>query len=367
LSVRPFVESDIPQVVDLYWNFMRERKGPSPPEVRSFFQELYFANPLIDLAYPSFVYEGGDGKIAGFMGVIGRKMSFCGQPIRAAFSGNFIIHPEFRGKIAATRLTGAYMAGAQHVSMTDSANDISRHIAERLGWTTLAPFSIHWVRPLRPAHCAVDAVSRLGSRAVSASIKLAAKPFSSVADGIASKLSFNPFRRIVPRLQAAELDVETLLHCLTEFRAGYSLWPEYNLESLQWLLSFMSRMPARGQLRKAVVRDNSQGIVGWYIYYVKPGGVGEVVQIGGDARFTKDVLDHLFHDAWNDGMIAVHGVANNRQMADLSDKNCIFTCRGGWTIAHSHNPQILELLNRGDAFLSHLDGEWCLDPGRSIS
>jgi hypothetical protein len=362
LAIRPFVEADIPQVVDLYWNFMRGRKGPSPPAVRSVFQELYFANPLIDKTFPSFVYEDHDRKLVGFLGLIARKMSLCGQPIRVAFAGNFIVHPEARGKLATARLTQAYMAGGQDISLTDSANNISRQIAERLGWKTIVPFSVHWVRPLRPAHCAAYAVSRLTGPAVSATLRLAAKPFCSVADSMASKLSFNPFRQTKPRLQAAELDAETLLHCLTEFRGTYSLWPEYDLQSLHWLLSFMDRMPARGKLRKVVVRDDAQKIVGWYIYYVKPGAVGDVVQIGGEPQSIKGVLDHLFLDAWNDGMIALHGIVNNQQMADLSDKNCIFTCRGGWTVAHSRKPELIELLDRGDAFFSRLDGEWCLNP-----
>jgi hypothetical protein len=50
-------------------------------------------------------------------------------------------------------------------------------------------------------------------------------------------------------------------------------------------------------------------------------------------------------------------------MADFSDKSCFFTCRGGWAVAHSRKPEILEVLERGDAFLSRLDGEWCLNPG----
>ena len=112
-----------------------------------------------------------------------------------------------------------------------------------------------------------------------------------------------------------------------------------------------------------MVRDDSQKIVGWYIYYVNPGSVGEVVQIGGDPKFTKDVLDHLFYDAWERGLIALHGVLDTRRMADFSDKNCFFTCRGGWAVAHSRKPEILEVLERGDAFLSRLDGEWCLNPG----
>jgi len=123
----------------------------------------------------------------------------------------------------------------------------------------------------------------------------------------------------------------------------------------------MERMHSHAEFRKVVVRDDHLKILGWYIYYVKPGAVSQVVQIGGERKFTGDVLDHLFYDAWRHGAIAVHGVVRSDLIPDFWEKNCFFTCRGGWTLAHSRRPELLELLDRGDAFLSRLDGEWCLD------
>lgn len=360
MAVRPFVEEDIPQVADLYWTFMRGHKGSSSPLLRSYFQKLYFTNPWMEGPSPSLVYEGDDGRIVGFLGVIRRKMSLCGQPIRVAFGGNFVVDPQARSKLAGMRLLGTYMAGDQDLAQTDSANDVSRALLERFGFRTILPLSIHWARPLRPAHYAVYAMSRLTGPALSTSIRFAAKPFCSVADSVATRLSSGLFRQPQSSLQGADLDVETLLQCLTKFRTGYSLWPEYDVRSLHWLLSFMERMPTRGELRKVVVRDDSQKILGWYIYYVKPNAVGEVVQIGGEPQFTKGILDHLFSDAWNHGLVGLHGVVPGRLMGDFSEKNCFFTCRGGWTVAHSRNAELLEVLNRGDALLSRLDGEWCL-------
>ena len=363
LAVRPLVENDIPQVADLFWTVMRGRNGSAPPAVRSFFQKLYFANPLIDSSIPSLVYEGKGGRIVGFLGVVVRKMSVCGQPIRAAFGGNFVVDPEARSNLAGMRLLGTYMAGDQDLSQTDSANNVSRNLLERLGFRTIVPLSVHWARPLRPCHYAVYAMSRLTGPVLSSSLRFAAKPFCSIVDGIATRLSSSPFRQSESSLHAAELDVETLLHCLATFRSGYSLWPEYDVGSLTWLLSFMNRLQTRGDLRKVVLRDASQKILGWYIYYVKPGAVGEVVQIGGERQFTRDILDHLFYDAWNHGVVGLHGMVPTRLMGDFSEKNCVFACRGGWTVAHSRRPELLELLNRGDAFLSRLDGEWCLAYG----
>jgi hypothetical protein len=80
----------------------------------------------------------------------------------------------------------------------------------------------------------------------------------------------------------------------------------------------MERMQARGNLRKIVLRDEKQ-ILGWYIYYLKAGAVGQVVQIGGERQFTKDILDHLFYDAWKQGVIGLHGVVHSRLIDDFSD------------------------------------------------
>lgn len=363
MAVRPLAETDIPQVADLYWTYMRRRKGSAPPAIQTFLRELYFTNPWINGEKPSLVYEGKGEKIVGFLGVVPRKISLGGQPIRVAFGGNFVVHPEGRSSLAGTRLLGTYMRGNYDAWQTDSANDVSRKLLESIGFRTLPALNIHWARPLRPGHYGVYAMSRAMSPAVSAGFRIAAKPFCSVADAMAERLSISPFRQAKSKLHGAELDVETLLQCLDQFRKDYTLWPEYDAHSLKWLLAFLERNPVRGVLRKVVLRDASQKIVGWYIYYVKNGSVGEVVQVGGEQKLTKEILGHLFYDAWEQQVIGLHGVVDMRRAPQFSDMGCFFTCRGGWTVTRSRQPEVLSILERGDAFLSRLDGEWCLDPG----
>jgi hypothetical protein len=356
MPVRPFAEDDIPQVADLYWVVIRECEGPAPSTIQSSLQELYFTNPWRDDRLPSLVYEE-KGKIVGFLGVVPRRMSLRGQSLRVAFGGNFAVHPSFRTTLAGLNLLRTYMAGEQDLSQTDSANDTSRALLERLGFTTILPFSIHWVRPLRPARFVTHAISRLTKSALAATLEFATRPLCSAADSVATGLSSSPFHQTKPRLQGEELDVETLLGCMAESRAGYSLWLDYDLRSLNWLLSYMERRKAHGDLRKVVLRDASRKVLGWYMYYQKPGAVGEVVQIGGARQLTKDILDHLFYDAWSHGVVALHGIVDRRLMGEFSEKNCLFTCRGRWMVAHSRKPELLDLLTNGDAFLSRLDGE----------
>jgi len=362
LGVRPFLEKDIAQVADLWWNFLRRGKGPAPPAVLPYFHELYFADhPWLDCAVPSLVHESKGGRIDGFLGVIRRKMSACGETIRVALGGNFVVHPEARCGPAGLRLLERYAEGDQDLSLSDSANDASRMLLERLGFQTIVPLSVSWARALRPSAYAVHVISALTRPSLFASLRFAAEPFCALVDNVGARLRMSLFRQIESPLRASKLDAETLLRCLSEFCGGYSLLPEYDLRSLKGLLSFMERMHPGAELRKTILRDDGNRILGWYLYYLKPGRVGQVVQIGSERQFTKDVLDHLFYDAWSRGAIGLHGVVQSNRMGEFSEKNCFFTCRSGWTIANSPRHDLLDMLNAGDVFLSRLDGEWCLN------
>jgi len=363
MSVRALTESDIPQVADLYWNYMRRREGSAPAALRELMRELLWSNPFIDGSPPSLVYAV-DGRVVGFMSASLRRMSLNGEPIRVLFGGNLVVHPEFRSGLAVPRLLETFLKSDFDLSITDSANDISKKILVRMGHTLIPALNIHWSRPLQPTRYAVYTMSPRSSKSMTwAGMRLATRPFCAVADSMATRLSFSPFCQPKPRLQGADLDIPTLVWCREEFRKGYSVWPDYDERRLEWILSFMQRIPSRGMLRKIVLRDEKQKVVGWYIYYVKPGSVGEVVQVGGAPKLTKDILDHLFYDAWRQGVIALHGTVDSRRMPDFSDKGCVFTCRGGWTVVAVRKPGLLELLERGDWFFSRLDGEWALDPG----
>jgi len=289
-----------------------------------------------------------------------RKMSLRGRSLRVAFSGNFVVHPEARSTPAGLRLLEHHLGGDQELTLTDTANEASRILLERMGSRTVAPLSVSWARPLRPALYAFHALDHVINSVFSAGLKFIAKPFCGIVDSAAARISSSSLRQTEPHLIGAELDVETHLKCLSDFRGDYSLWPEYDVHSLQSLLGLMEKVHPRSELRKIVLRDEHQRIVGWYLYFLEPGAVCQVVQIGGERKFTKDVLDHLFHDAWKHGAIALHGKIPSERMPDFWEKNCFFTCLHGWIIAHSRNAKVLDLVSRGDISLSRLDGDWCL-------
>jgi len=137
--VRPFVEADIPQVAELHRRVFQTGEAPSAElerRYRAYFRGIFLDNPWYDEEVSPLVYEDADGSIAGFLGVMPRRMSIRGRPIQAAVSSQFIVEPGRRSTMAAVHLMKTFMSGPQDVSIADEANGLSRKLWESLGGTT---------------------------------------------------------------------------------------------------------------------------------------------------------------------------------------------------------------------------------------
>src|SRR5262249_45121455 len=107
-AVRPFVKSDIPQVVGLFQKvfFNNGQAAPSSSKLSAYFEEFFFHSPWVEEeggekggaeeGITSLVYETDHGEIIGFIGVTPRRMVLRGQPIRAAVSMHFMVEPGSR-------------------------------------------------------------------------------------------------------------------------------------------------------------------------------------------------------------------------------------------------------------------------------
>jgi hypothetical protein len=363
-GLRPFVEDDISSVADLIWRVLHERKGPAPSSLRTHLQDLFLRNPWMDDGIVSRVFENTEGKLVGFFGAVPRRMSIQGETIRLAFGSNLVVDPESRASVTAMQLVRAFMKGTQDISITDSANEMSRPLLKSLGFNVVPIYSLQWARPLRPSQYALNGLSRLNknSRAV-ATIASVARPFGGVVDAVVTRARMSPLRQSQPATNDEDLDTETLLECLATIPAKHWILPEYDRESLSWVLDFIVKRRVFGDLRKAIVRDKDGKIVGWYIYSIAPGAVGEVLQLGAASPSMGIVLDHLFYDGWKHGLVGIHGRMEPQFMQELTSKSCFFLRHGSWTLVNSNRPQLLNLFQSGSAFFSRLDGEWSLRHG----
>lgn len=359
-QVRPFVAEDIPQVAELHCRVFNTG-DPSSLKLhrsyRSYFSELFLRHPWHDQTVPSLVCQDSRGKILGFLGVMPRPMSVAGQPLQAAISSQFIVDPDKRSTLAGVQLLRAFVSGPQDLSIADEANDSSRKLWENLGGTTALLYSLYWGRVLRPVEFVM---SRLRRRRLWAPFAWASTPVCRVADRSAAYLSPGLFRQPAPSVAGEDLTAETLLACLSKCSGIRSLRPEYDHFSLNWLLDVLARKRSHGAFQKIALRNGAGEAVGWYLYYCKPGEVGEVLQIGAEDHWIDDVLDHLFHHAWQRGVVALTGRLEPRFLQRFRDKNCLFHHRGYWVLVRAKSPELLHAIHRGDAFLTRLEGEWCM-------
>ncbi|MBI4271490.1 MAG: GNAT family N-acetyltransferase [Candidatus Rokubacteria bacterium] len=354
-GVRPLVpDADLPQVADLHQLvFGRGEQAPPGPRA-AYLGDVFLGNPWRDAALPSLVYEDDDGRIVGFLGVVPRPMVMNGQPVKAAIASQFMVHPRSRGRVG-LQLARAFLSGAQDVSLTEGA-DAVRAIWERLGATTLLLYSIRWTRPLRPGRYALSFLGRHGG---TPAVARALTPVCAAAERVLGRLGGQPFRPPAPAVAGEALTEGAFVAGLPEATRRRSVRPEYDERSAGWLFATLAGRTGCGRLRKVFVRDAAGEAAGWYVYVLKPGAVSEVMQVVTRQDAMRDVLGHLFHDAWTHGAVAVSGQLDPGSLQAFAAARCLFHGSGGsWVLAHAKRPACLEPFERGQAWLTRLEGEW---------
>lgn len=354
-SVRPLAPEDIPRIVRLYATVFGPLATDALDGLESALHEIFLGHPWRDEDLPSLVYQEKTQGIVGCLGVMPRPMAMDGRLVRAAISHTFMVHPASRSTPAAMELVRAYLSGPQDLSMAQGTS-VSRRMFEAVGGSTSLLYSLGWTRVLRPSRYALSFLKRRGLPTI---LSQALMPVCYVADAAVARGFRNPLYLSPPEACGVELDADTLWRCLSAFSRGRSLRPTCEADPLKWLLELLDRRSGDGTFRKIIVRDSSQGILGYYLYYQTPGNLGEVVQIAARPDSIKDVLSHLFYDAWSHGLTAVSGQLDPAYLPSFAAQYCLFNRGdGSWLLVHSKYPDLLTAIHRGDAFLTRLEGEW---------
>jgi hypothetical protein len=352
---REFSKEDIPAVADLWLKVFQQREASSPQALQAYFQEMFIDHPWSDAGIPSLVYEDKDRRVVAFLGVLPRLLTFQGSRLQMAVTSQFMVDTTAHRGNAAIELMRKFLAGPQQLSLTDGASEGARRIWAALRGEVATTYSCLWTRVLRPVEYALQLTKNRKSLKPFAAV---AKPFGSALDSLLVRAPLTPYPKPVATAIAEEAGVESLLQCVSDLPARWALRPCYSLDSLNWLLRKAGEAKTRGELRKFLVRNPKGEILGWYVYYAKAGGISKVLQICGREHGIFDVIDHLFHDAWQAGSIAVSGRLEPRFARELSQKRCDFIFHDVAVLIHSPQSEIVNAIQRGNAFLTRLDGEW---------
>jgi len=351
-TVRALEMRDLPAVVALRLVAFRHSERRTAEALEGFFRTIFFENPWLEAEQPSLVYENERGEVAGFLGVLPRRMIADGRDLRVAVGTQLMVAPSDRGLVG-RRLMRAFMDGPYDLCLGDTANDTAQRLWTSLGGHTSPLLSLSWVRPLRPwSH----ALRRLGTGAIAKAVQAAAYPLCSVLDG--------PARRTVLTAPGAASTVlpltpETICEDQTEVFYGFAIQPKYEPRSLEWLLALAAEKRLFGQLHSARVRDDRGEPLGWFLYYLDGDRMAHVLQIAARRKRGPQMLQRLFRDAWERGALAVSGRAEPWLMSTLLSTDRLYVYQGPWTLLHSRSG-LSEMVERGAAYLSRLDGEWWL-------
>jgi hypothetical protein len=343
-------EGDIHEVADLHLRIMRgnERMAPLRAQAhREYFSKVFLENPWRAEPLRSLVNEE-DGKITGFLGVLPRRLTMNGQSLLCAVSSQFIVDPASRHRLTAIKLLKAYFAGPQDVSIADEANHGSRKIWEMMGGQIALLQSMSWLCPLRPMQAAL---AMSGGR-----LARALRPVARIGDGVLARFPGNPFRRSAPRLEAETLTPAALAQCMESVRAP--LRPVYDAVSAAWLFERGREKNNGEELRRILLRNAAGETAGWYIYCPNRGGVCVLLQMHAAPGYTREVAEHMMHDAFANGGAAVSGRNEAEFLPDLAQHFKALWRPARWMAIHSRRQDVLDAFHRGDAFFSRLDGEW---------
>jgi hypothetical protein len=316
----------------------------------SYFERSLLDHPWYDREIPSLVYVD-EGRVAGFLASYVRRFRFEGRPVRLACSAHLITDPKVRAKAAGAFLMKRFLAGPQEATYTDTASDEMRRIWEGLGGVRSNLACVGWVRILRPARFAVAYSSR--HRAGSAS-RLRTRPRASLLSRVR--------RSGPPDLIAETLSPEALVRHLPAVAGSLRLYPDYDEEFLDFHFRDMAEARTRGMLVRTLVRDAAGDVLGWYVYYLKPGGISQVQQIAAPQRHVEKVLDHLFDDARSWGAAAVQGRVEPLLLAPLSRRRCLLHFSGYLVLVHARDSELLYAIASGQALMTRMEGEWWMSP-----
>jgi hypothetical protein len=353
-AVRAMEPRDLPKAAALYERVVGVDDCRERDRLRTRLLRVFREHPWGTERHASRVFEERGGAIVGCLGVVPRPMQFKDRTITVVTSHTFLVESSCRSSMAALHLIRSLLDGPQDLSLCQG-NDAARRIWEAAGGTTSQVYSLCWTRPLRPLGYALSCGRRRGLPRSGAWL---ASPFAAAADMLLRRAVPSAFGIPAPAGDAVEMDPEEMVRYLPRITSRRKLRPLYRAGDVVWLMETLETNPARGRLRKSMVRAGGR-VAGWYVYQLSSGGIAEVAQIAATDATVDVVLDHLFAQAYREGALAISGQVDPLLFRGLAGRQCLFHHENdSWVLVHSRDPEIREAINDGSAFLSRMDGEW---------
>ena len=359
ITVDKCCKEDLPGVAALHRRIYYKSNRLGTTALDDYYRQIFFENPWVRDDMSSFVARDGAGNVTGFLGVIPRPMSLGDRTAWAAITHRLMAAPGRGSELTAARLVRRLLVGSQDLWLSDGANDSGRRAIEAVGGVTLLPYSMNWIRVLRPFRYAT---SLLANKGIRNPIPLLDAVACGIGDRLAKRFVRKMSNDVTRSADPIELDSDVLLSCVENASHDRRLRPRYDRDSLRWLLGVLTANTNRGELRGFAIPSTNRTWIGSCLYYAKQNGVAEVLQIAARPAGVAQVLATLFRRAWDENLTCVMGRLEPAFLPMLWDQNCLLK-RGSWAMAYSAHPDIMRCMLTSDMYLSCLEAElWLRSP-----
>ena len=152
-------------------------------------------------------------------------------------------------------------------------------------------------------------------------------------------------------------DREELVAAAAKLDSKTRLRPLYDAEHLAWQFGEMKRIDDLGEFTAHVVKTRDGSPVGWYVYYLKRGGVSRLFALEGHDKHLEGVTGHLLADADRRGAGAVMGRMEPKLRRVMAGRTDLIVPKGSLMMVHSRDPSLMSDALLGRLAFTRLQGE----------
>lgn len=355
MKVRPFRAEDAPAVAALWQYWFKDKTLVPDSRLTDLARRIYAEDPNVDDEITSLIAEGPDGQVLGFLGVSVMPVEVDGASGKMAGVFPSVVHPDASSTVA-TFLLRRFLAGPQVLTFSDGGHVKFERIWEALGGQIAQMQSLRWIVPFRPLETAAGSGS---ARKVVGRLQPGFVYLAKGADQVLRGLSR---RRL--RAPAAGNDYVTepltpseLVAVAAKLDSKARLRPLYDPEHLAWQFGEMSKIADLGEFTAHVVKTRNGSPVGWYVYYLKRGGVSRLFALQGLEKHLDGVTGHLLADADRRGAGAVMGRMEPKLRRVMAGRTDLIVPKGSLMMVHSKDPSLMSDALLGRLAFTRLQGE----------
>lgn len=355
-QIRPLEPDDIERVAALYHSTFAGSDKPASPALAACLRAFYLNGPGADRDIPSLVHLDKEGTISGFVGISTVPMVAAERRIKVAFAGTLMVGAPRVDPLAGARLLKAFISGRQDLSVSETANKTSLDMSRALRGTAFPAYSLEWMRAFSPAAFACDMVLRHSK------LRPVALPVARGLDGLVRRTGFGrslAMESLVSGragLVTHPVDAAGFADAVEMLTAQYWIRPFWRNEELRQVVAAALDKPAYGQPVAIVATRRDGGVVGAFLYHLRPGGVGRVFQLLALPGRESDMIDCMFADAVARGAAGLRGRTQPAILSGLLGKKTMFA-NASSTVVFTRDEDILDCFRKGRAFVNGVAGE----------